>query len=446
MPLPHPYRLSEIMALASKRSSTKTRPPVFVHAPPSIASDLRVLFLAAFVKAQLAPTFNLFSRKTGAFLARSDLVALMLASRRRRSSLGRAGAAPRHAGGAELGLGRDGTRVYTADELPDSYPDALRTCVYLYGSPKSPVCVPASKGVGITSRDVDPSTVAVKDIQDENEALIEAHLHELVHEWFAASNDPEACILHPVLSSADMVLSGEHAHRVVFYQAMDGDTSALRLSSRDLLGVADACLRCLVVLHAHRTLHMDIKPHNIMFKRRSSHNATFSFLLGDFGLATPMSAALSNLIYGGSPNGTDGYMSPLLVQPGKDADNNVIPRFQAVAEAVGLRAASVEKIILAKQEALKKRSSSKHDDQTLDVKGMPKTDLHSLALSLLALLRWSKAQPIELTLAENPVVANFIGKLMFFRARDYSTASAALTGARRAAAELLQATAAATAS
>ena len=319
-------------------------------------------------------------------------------------------------GGAELGVGREGTVVYTSDELPSTYSDANQLCVWAYGDTKS-AC---SSDIRVSEAE---GTVAVKDIPDENYAMLESMIHEKLYAWFKAAGKLHVTPLHPVINCADVTFAGGKTHRLVFYRAMAGDTSMLRLAPVDIARLGVAVLESLVVLHANKTLHADIKPHNVLY---TFDDGRYVFALGDFGLMEPASDMLIELSKGGSPSGTDGYISPLLLR--NDSENRVYTRFQMVADAIGLphEAGGWESVFDRRRAVLVRTSPAGGVSP-----GIYKADLHSLALTLLSLLRWTAARTPEAALQANPLLTALISRLMFFRKGDFKSAFQALSAAKR---------------
>ena len=169
----------------------------------------------------------------------------------------------------------------------------------------------------------------------------------------------------------------------------------------------------LSVLHANRAVHLDVKPQNVLFSR-----APDRIVLADYGLVASTSAVLVNAIRGGSPSGTDGFISPLVIR--EDDENNVYPRFAAVAAATGLPDAPLNP-------AGWRRFFDRHTVRRED--DVYKADLHSVALSLMEIMRWNR-----MDLQDHPAITRFLARLMFFRRGDFRTAKAATAAAKKLAA------------
>jgi serine/threonine protein kinase len=212
-------------------------------------------------------------------------------------------------------------------------------------------------------------------------------------------------------------------HRLVLYRAFDGDVSYVKLGVRDLWGIAAAVLGALEVLHGKGMVHLDVKPHNVLWRGDApphgapdkSGGGGMSFVLGDYGVMASAAATFRNAVRGGGPSGTDGYISPLLLAD--DEENDVFPAFQRVATMV-----SFDPLVGTSLDAVWGAYFKKHRVQ--EVGDICKADLHSLALTLLQLARTN-----DLVLGK--ALVEFLGRLMFFRPDDHFTAANALAEAAR---------------
>ena len=306
----------------------------------------------------------------------------------------------RQDGGRDLGKGRDGTKVYTADMIASVYPDASDMCVYLFGSTER------SCGAHFDGEE----GVAVKDIRDEDDAIVESLINQRVYEWFRKARRHHASPLHPSLNCADVMWAG-NKHRLLFYDVYAGDVGMMRLPGGEaqILALARDVCESLVVLHNNGTLHMDIKPGNVLYAKAESGD--YKFVLADFGLIAPVDAVWAHALRGGSPSGTDGYISPMIDHT--ESSSSVSRWFDAVSQTTAWR------------------------DQAFTMGWRFKPDLHSLAITLLHIARWTIATPFAEhadVLSAMPVLTRFVSRLMLFRKGDFKTAKAALQGAEAAAA------------
>lgn len=441
-------RSCELERLASLPAhKTQTHETEFVRVPSSGAAAAAC---RAMYNMRGSPVARLVKVDHGGMWVRRDALDVLLLSQPPPSTTTKQ-RKNQQRGGAELGTGREGTVVYTSDDLLLMYPEMERVCVWEYGD-VIPECGDTRSSPIVTGEEM----VAVKDLHDNGAAIAESTLHEMVHGWFREDGKLHLSPLHPTHNCADIVWGdGRRRHRVLFFRAMAGDTAMLRLGPRDMVELAVSVLQALAVFHARDHLHLDVKPHNILYafkgdtgdekssssshkkakgkKAKGNNDSSFSggdrydFVLADYGLMATSKETVRNMYAGGSPSGTDGYLSPLLLSADGAAEP-AIPPFERVAGAVRLKQPLGWGTFFAKRRAMLTEASG------------VKADLHSLALTLLKLLRSSKAAAGEGSeLLSNPVpptgdrwepMVRFIARLMFFRKTDLHTAATALAAAR----------------
>ena len=347
-----------------------------------------------------------------------------------RSAAAAAAAAQR--GGRQLGTGREGTRVYTADELAHEYPTARMVCLHGH-APGKPLC---TRDLQKAAAWPQLARVALKDIPNAEDSLYESGVLVRVRDWMVAAGALDATCLHPdtncVVVRYALVYGVALKRRLVATRLMQGDVSALHMTPRELLEMSRQVLRVLCVLHANSYLHMDVKPHNVLYERAAATAATgasrYAFALGDFGLAAHVATVLANAARGGSPSGTDGFTSPLLAT--SDADNRVFGRFQWAALATGalpraqLPAGGAARVQLYWQRQFDRRRA---EMSTRDEQSVFKADLHSLGLTLLSLgsTRRATVSADELFGPGRPL-GELLARLLFFRKGDFRTAPEAL--------------------
>ena len=118
----------------------------------------------------------------------------------------------------------------------------------------------------------------------------------------------------PVLNSG---VSGSVYYCVLPY--MDGDTLRTRLERErqlqlpDVLAIADAIGEALDYAHAHKVIHRDVKPENILFRGDVA-------CLADFGIARALEDASGMTTSTGMVRGTPAYMSPEQASGERDYD------------------------------------------------------------------------------------------------------------------------------
>ena len=144
--------------------------------------------------------------------------------------------------------------------------------------------------------------VAIKCLPLDVDEGATAAIHEALAEARASSN-----LTHPnIVTIHDFEVDEQFAYLVMEY--VDGLTLA-ELIARveggvlvydEVANVLDSVASALAYAHENGVLHLDIKPGNVMIDRSGAVK------LGDFGMATLMSAAG----WGGARGGTVGYMPP----------------------------------------------------------------------------------------------------------------------------------------
>ncbi len=118
----------------------------------------------------------------------------------------------------------------------------------------------------------------------------------------------------PVLDSG---VSGSVYYCVLPY--MDGDTLRTRLERErqlqmhDVLAIADSIGSALDYAHAHKVIHRDVKPENILFRDGAA-------CLADFGIARALEDAGGMTTSTGMVRGTPAYMSPEQASGERDYD------------------------------------------------------------------------------------------------------------------------------
>jgi hypothetical protein len=472
--------LAALTAAVDAHASVK--PLVLVPVPRSAWPAARYVALHVAANLRLRarlPPFGLLIRRTsaGGWAARPDVaracvLAMAAAATRGRSRGARPARERSHShsqkGGRLLGLGKEDTRVYTLEDLAQAYPDMTALCVARYsrrtGAGGADFCVRGRHGAALVAALAGGSAkrgalgrelrrVAIKDVPDPGETNLECGFHARMHRWFTAAGALHRTALHPTLhyldaSSTPGALaarsSGGRApaapappappalaapaapaapppRRLIVTRLFDGDVAGLRLAEPDLLDLAAAVLRFLRVLHANAMLHMDIKPTNVLYRRRpGGPGGGYEFVVADYNLLLE-APAVQDLLAPGAPgrefeplsHGTPGFMSPLLLRD--EGDQGLYAHFERVARAIGLRPAGGHAFW-----------RGFFDAQRRGGRVLPaKVDLHSLALTLLRLaehLHLPAARP-----ASRPSrLTALIGRLMFFAPGDFRDADEAL--------------------
>lgn len=332
-------------------------------------------------------------------------------------------------GGGLLGMGKDGTRVYTADYAQLRYQDATQACVWRHAkSRKDTMTRDCIEGEGALTA-VLPRNAAIKDIVSEQLAREESVLNERIFQWFTDSRAMTATPLHPDANSVDVTRSDGMKHRLIVQFAYEGDCSRVQLSQRQIAQVAAGVLRGLSVFHAHKALHTDVKPLNILWKRDA--RGEMEFVLADYDLVTSFEEVRKHATRGSSPTGTQGFMSPLLTQ--NEITNGALWQFHVVCEAAAVFPHGVASELDWEAYFDSHRSKLRVPGSLSDAL-LQKGDVHSLALTMLDMLRNTgidthKASAIRDML--HPAMLDLLVRLMLIRPGDPLTAKAALRAVSR---------------
>ena len=292
--------------------------------------------------------------------------------------------------------------------------------------------------------------VAIKDIPNSDAACRECHRHALAHKWFTEAGAIEWTPLCPDLACADVLLqqpsytqpviprwdttaatTGEsssrlsnlHRRRLLLYRRLGKSGFAIRPQpAARILRMARDVLRALTVIHAHDTLHMDIKPDNVL-------EDDDGFVLADYGLMASKSAAVSH-VKNKLPTGTVRFMSPLLLTD--DFENNVYAIFQDAATTGGAPAAPPGMPLDAWWSAYFTGVTKQVARRTARVF---KLDLQSLALTLIDMFREHNEDtpPVSVIQEAHAPLFDLIARLLLCRPQDdHWTAAAALQDADHA--------------
>lgn len=381
----------------------------------------------------------------------------------------------------EVAKGRDGTfiRHLKAECLPP-----FKTyCVWQYeilGKPKE--CTQSPEHLmNIFSVQHNTSTggLLVKKNASESETIEELAANSKVYEWMRAVHQLHLTPLHERISHITAVDPSRGSMHLPVMHAMDGDLSILNLARNNPHGLeltplylADVGWTVLTVLrqvHGGNHLHQDIKPINILYRRRKrefrvanppapgQHDIRMSFVVADYGILEHVNKIHGHMLehkYSGTP----GYISPLLLRDCTDESNNVyhhflslriehtiqlaspnenqytnddikqayireMKRLEEEPEETRRLKAKLQMLFKDEQNALMKR----HDSVSTQNTPFAKIDLHSLGITLFKLLRksnnevHSRADPFNY----NRLIT-FLYKLMFFGQGSYSSADEAL--------------------
>lgn len=348
--------------------------------------------------------------------------------RRQRERMTRIVASKNQHGGTILGYGKRSTLVYTVEDLLKHLPRVLKICIASFALKNSKRAPPPrcfyGGTISIESKlinDAALQSVAIKDCGESPKALSsvigEVTWNQKVHKWFSQANAIALTSLHPATShlevihrrapiqsssrvtnrvktlsrDATTILKNKSSDRtpsdpsvatiqkrvLPVYRECDGSLIDLnimhRMQETELLLMCTRVLQFLVVLHAKHHIHMDIKPDNVLFTFTPDEEA-YDFCLSDYETlenATQVAARVRRK--GQFPQGTDGYMSPLLTID--DVENRVHPMFRAVAKVCRNKDVTASHLI-GMIDAAKKNIDA----------NIYCVDLHSLALTLLDII------------------------------------------------------------
>lgn len=347
-------------------------------------------------------------------------------------------------GGAILGTSGNGTVVYSPSELVRMNPGVQTACL----ETEDGGCVPLLPL--IPSLD---SELAVKQVRGTIIARYEQDRSHIIRRLFV--RDPELLaltMLHPQYVAVRMTVMVRHppspvdyattaCHGVplhglpvhvshVLFRRMDGclDDRALQrsLSGADIVNLLRVILLFLDTLHGGGYLHLDIKPANIGFvwKGRGATRRK-AFHVGDYGIVTSMSSVHACLAKRGSlHSGTNGFISPLLLNPADEAHNRVYPKFLAVAAGTSAEDGAV---VVSKADGRGWDGYFGRYKRAMvaGATGYAKADLHSVGFLLYAVLGGAGV-PTKEGRTWHFLRYSFLPRLLYFRNGDFRSAADAL--------------------
>ncbi len=380
-------------------------------------------------------------------------------------------------GGTILGYGKRSTLVYTVEDLLKYLPRVLKICVASFAVNRRrppPRCIYGGT-ISVESKlmnDEALQSIAIKDCGESPKAMSavvgEVSWNQKVHKWFSQANALALTSLHshtshlevmhrraPTQTSfrttnrvqtmskeATTILNNKSSDRVSnplsttiqkrilpVYRECDGSLVDLnimrRMKENELLQMSKRVLEFLVLLHSKQHIHMDVKPDNILFTFNDT-TGTHDFCLSDYETlenATQVAARVKRK--GEFPQGTNGFMSPLLTLD--DTENKVYHLFSAVAKVcagVDVSTSEFGKVIRTA-----KMDISLH---------IYKADLHSLALTLLNIIlpdsllsghdgKHDGVRVMRTSLKQFPRIRTLLPRLMFFdKSNELQDAASAL--------------------
>ena len=202
-----------------------------------------------------------------------------------------------------LGYGRDGTVVYSAENLGTMYPLAESVTIG-FCSMRDML-----KEVPLPGKDCSKylnNSVALKDLRNNDRAEEEATVNAFLYNCFAEQSCLQYSIFHPKVCT---VRVGNHT--LLPMQRFTGTANALlgTCRTRLMLMLAEHVLLGLQVFHKHRLLHLDIKPSNIL--TLSTQGVGDKFVLADYDIAARADDVI-DLISNHRMHGTTGFVSPVM--------------------------------------------------------------------------------------------------------------------------------------
>ena len=300
------------------------------------------------------------------------------------------GAIPSH---CVKGVGKTGSFVFTVSCIKDAAPGAARFREVLYSKEEL-----EGDAAWVFKRH--SSDTLMKMNSDKSDTADEMTANAKVHQWATRMHFLHYTALHPTSSHVIGINSaGKDISTMIILRQMGGDVSKKVFSDKDIVGIAKAVLVVLHIIHLNGHLHLDVKPANILFTKRS-HEVDFA--LADFGIVDDMRNIYRDLLKN-TYSGTPGYISPLLLPYHDDTQNRVYETFRKVAlEATRKEYTHSDLAELFQVEKLKFKE---------DPSRMSKIDLHSLGLTLYHIIQYNKATMSHTSRKE---LISFVHALLFF--------------------------------
>lgn len=326
-------------------------------------------------------------------------------------------------GGDLLGKGKEGTLVYSLDDLYMNIATGDSACLLSFA--KTPSCTDIHT---LVQRQEDITKIAVKQIKSASESMMELKTSDEIYPMFKRHGRLKFTAFHPKYKSLKVVSRGreDSPFTCPVYKRFTGSAhNGLQIVDEDMLyNMTRNTLACISVLHMYNRVHMDIKPENIFYEIR---NGKYNFVLGDYDVVEKMDNIFKYLREGHDfEQGTDGYMSPILWQDihAGEKQNLVFDRFTKVAHITG------EMPLVSTMNTYEERDSFWCEHFEAFRTNMPdctyiaKIDLQSAGLCIYDMIP-RDARHIMLS-DKSSFLHHLLPKLMFAREDDFVSAEVAL--------------------
>lgn len=291
-----------------------------------------------------------------------------------------------------IGYGKKGTVVYIASHILDVHQNArmvqVATCQGGVDRVDLSNQSPAELRKTLQRLHL-TSTMAVKDVRDNEDAISEASISSYLQMCFSRASSMRYCVMHPTICSVTV-----DDHVLIPMRLFQSNTTTLigSCSTHVAIVLCQHVMKALDVMHNNGIIHLDVKPSNILIW---STPRSQRFVLGDYDIVAHVDDVI-DIVRRRGLHGTAGYVSPIMsMSRGGDDDDDVYlhPRYVKCCNALSKSfAADVLGLPKTIAEWIQMFSSMQRmilDEQVADdIARQTATlcDMHGLAVTLFELL------------------------------------------------------------